>query len=168
MTVSYNRKKVLFLTTIVSLFVSSYVFPSEALNTCPCDLESNESLGKSDLSLFEKTEIRFLGKSSEGGSAEVYRKDGALIAITTSFLGEVGKTEIRYYFSAATSKQYLVELTDYHYTTPIYDPDSKTASININKFVVCEGKSPNYPNSVDLADEYNRAINALANIRKSL
>jgi hypothetical protein len=164
----YNRNKVQFLTIFLSLFLSCYSFSDEALSKCDYALENNESLEKTDLSLLEKKEVRFFGESSEGGSAEVYRKEGSLIAITTSFLGETGKTEIKYYFHEVNNNQYLVELIDYRYTTPIYDPSSKTASISINKFVVCEGKEPNYPNSVDLAGEYNRAINALANIRKSL
>lgn len=164
----YHRKKMQLFTVFLSLFLFSYSFSDEVLHKCDCDLESNISLEKSDLSLLEKKEVRFLSESSEGGSAEVYRKKGSLVAITTSFLGETGKTEIKYYFNEANSHQYLVELIDYRYTTSIYDLSSKTASMTINKFVVCEGTEPNYPNSVDLSGEYNRAINALVNIRKSL
>ena len=161
----YNRKKLQLLTIILSLCLSGHAYSNGGLSNCTCDLESSESLEKYDLSVLEKKEVRFSGESSEGGAAEIY---SSLIAIITSFLGETGKTEIKYYFNSANNKQYLVELVDYRYTTPIYDPESKIASISINKFVVCEGKEPNYPNSVDLAGEYNRAINALANIRKSL
>ncbi|MBN4082038.1 hypothetical protein JYT10_00860, partial [Beggiatoa alba] len=77
-------------------------------------------------------------------------------------------TEINYYFNPDNNKQYLVELTDYHYTVPIDYPDSKTASLSTYKFMVCEGGEPNYPGSDDLAGVYNRAVNTLTVIRKSL
>ena len=89
------------------------------------------------------------------------------VAIKAEFLGETGKTQVSYYFDPYKNKRYLVKLSDY-YTTPISLSNSKLASLSTNQFIVCEGRKPNYPNSLEMENVYNRAVDTLYTIRQSL
>jgi hypothetical protein len=154
----------LFLASVFSPNVSVSQGVGEAEN---CSLDHYEYLTHVDLASFEKTEVPVHGQSTEGGTAEIYRRRGEVAVIRVSFFGEIGKTGMTYYFDHSDSSRLLVELTEYRYTSPISTPLSGIASSSKHLFVVCEGEEPNYPNSADLADIYSRAVHVLDVIRRA-
>lgn len=159
---------VVFFAAIISLSVfSGFDASSKAALNSKCNLEDGANLRGLDFNSLEKKEIKILGESAEGGIAYLYEKEGALHGIRSVFLGETGKTEFNYFFDLSERRRYLVEMTDYRYTVPIYVPDFKIASKSVNTFVVCEGLKSNYPKSSDLEGAYSRAVSILEIIRFS-
>ena len=155
---------------LLGIFLSfpNISFSNEINKERTCNLQSKTYLMEIDFSLLKKTKLILLGLSSEGAEVQIYENNNRLVAIKASFFGEFAKTEINYFFENINQNLYLVEVTDYNYTSPVYIPDSKIASVSINRFIVCEGKKPNYPNSSDLNIVYNRAVEALKTIKKSI
>ncbi|HDZ56527.1 MAG TPA: hypothetical protein ENI17_13370 [Pseudomonas xinjiangensis] len=166
---SLTSRLFLFFCFLSSLFVNGSMSHAANSSKTSCTVEGSLPWRHVDLSKTAKVEVKPLEGSSEGGDIAIYLMRGEVAAIKTVFLAETGKAEIDYYFGpGGDNGQYLVELSDYRYTAPIYFPDSKIASISINQFVICEGVDPNYPGSQDLSREYERAVQVLSSVRKLL
>jgi hypothetical protein len=167
--ISYSSVKrvIIFIIGNLVLVFSSIANSNENALISTCNLNDASILSSVNFNTFERKEIKVMGKSAEGGLANIYKKDGEIYVIKSTFFGGTGKTEINYFFDLENRTRYLVELKDYRYTVPIYVPGSKIASKSINKFVVCENLKPNYPNSSDLENIYNRAVITLEAISSS-
>ena len=80
------------------------------------------------------------------------------------YYGETGKFELSYYPSG---KDYLVKVSDYFYTLPIYLESSKIVSIKESIYSICHDIEPNYPNSSSLDTEYKRALSILNQLNRA-
>ncbi|OJI20250.1 hypothetical protein VV99796_03917 [Vibrio vulnificus] len=156
----YNLFKIVLLSSL-TLYSYNYAW---AFDKVMCDFERMYHLidmKESGLSIIEKNN---LSQSSEGSLIKEYWDGDELKIVRVIYYGETGKSELSYYPS---DKDYLVKVSDYFYTVPIYLESSKIVSIKESIFAICHDIEPNYPNSSSLDTEYKRALSILNQLNKT-
>ncbi|MGF1724238.1 hypothetical protein [Photobacterium nomapromontoriensis] len=146
----------------VILFTIIPINQAIALDTPNCNYKMLSNQINIDITKLTSIEKPSLEESTEGGLVTEYWNKDKLKKITVDYFGETGKSEISYY---PKDGNYFVNLKNTYYTSPIYDKSSDVASVSEFKFIICNEKNPNYPNSSELNTEYNRAIYILKNIK---
>jgi len=104
-----------------------------------CDIGAMEGRLSSGLVGYEKLTVKLVGESTEGGTVDYYYHERNLKAVKAVVYGEVGKTEIDYYFGS-TYADYASRFNEFYYSSPIYIKGSRTVARNQSEFFVCSGK----------------------------
>ncbi|MGF1688449.1 hypothetical protein L4C36_17475 [Photobacterium japonica] len=148
--------------TFIILFAIIPINQAIALDSSTCNYKTLSKLANIDIKKLTSIEKPTLEESTEGGQITEYWGNEKLKKIKVNYFGETGESEISYY---PKDGNYFVKLKEIYYTLPIYDNSSDIASMSEFNFIICDGKTPNYPNSSEIETKYNQATHTIKSIK---
>ena len=156
---------------LVCLFLSFGVsetsaMPNERGPELVCDFERLGDLENVDLSTAVTSVQRLHGQSAEGGEATVLRLGAEVVSIKVSLYGETGRTDIAYYRDGGEREAYFVVFKAVRYTVSIDQAGSTTASVSVDRFILCGDEDLNYSGAHNVARAYQVSVDILQLIER--